>query len=102
MGGGQGFVCGENRVAVCRMMQERKAAMLEDPLFPFLTPGHELLYQLVDLLRLLALAPSLGEDHVAAHATRGHARRVSPLLAYQTHLWESWYQGGLQGLASAD
>mmetsp|Transcript_6223 Transcript_6223/g.13605 ORF Transcript_6223/g.13605 Transcript_6223/m.13605 type:complete len:364 (+) Transcript_6223:461-1552(+) len=47
---------------------------------------HQLLNQLVDLLGLLALAPPLREDDVAAHPPQGGAGGAVPPLAHQAHL----------------
>lgn len=50
------------------------------------TGGHQLLDQLVDLLRLLALSAPLTEDDVRAHSAAARpTRRVAP-LGHQTHL----------------
>ena len=49
------------------------------------TARHQLLNELVDFLRLLALPAALGVDDVAAHAAL-QAGRVAPLLAHQADL----------------
>lgn len=57
------------------------------------TLGHQVLYHLVDLLRLLALPPALADDHVPALTQPLVVLQALALLAHQAHLSTSACRG---------
>ena len=67
----------------------------------WLTVWHQLLDELVDLLRLLALPAPLAVDHIVANAA-SHAWRVAALASHQTHLHTDVHPKNMPGFGASD